>query len=67
MKKTSFWKSEVGHLSVAAIILLAAFSVSLIGLNAGSDGILYLGLAMILCSLLSAPFMVLLNHLKGKK
>lgn len=67
MKKQSFWKSEVGAMSIAAIVLLAAFPVSLVGLNSGSDGLLYFALAMILCALISAPVMALLRHLNKKQ
>lgn len=65
MKKTSFWSSEVGKMSIACIILLAAFPVSLMGLN-GTGALLYLGLIMILGALASAPIMTLLAHLKNK-
>ena len=66
MKKTSFWSSEVGKMSIACIILLLAFPVSLIGMSNGVNAALYLGLVMILGALASAPVMSLMAHLKNK-
>ena len=66
MEKTSFWKSELGAMCIAFIVLIVAFPVSLAGLNSGSDGILYLGLVLILAALLSAPVMMILKHAKKK-
>ena len=43
------------RLSIAAVVMLAAFPVILIGLNAQSSALIYLGLFLLGTALLSVP------------
>lgn len=52
-----FLTTKMGKLTVAFVLLLLAFPVSLAGLNTGADGLLYGGLVLILIGLGIAPAM----------
>lgn len=55
MEKNSFFKTKAGGLTIAFIIIMAAFFIILAGLNTENDATCTAGVAVILAAMLYSP------------
>lgn len=65
MKDKGFWGSKPGHLTMAFIVIMAAFVLIMAGIAAGSDVLCAAGFVVIVVAMLWSPIEVYV--LKRKK
>lgn len=65
MEKKSFFKTKEGGLTVAFIIIMAAFFIILTGLNAGNDTVCLAGFIIMVAAMMYSPIKTYI--LKPKK
>jgi len=65
MEKKSFFKTKEGGLTIAFIVIMAAFFIMLAGLGAESDSICLAGFAVMVAAMLYSPVKTFI--LKPKK
>lgn len=55
MEKKSFWATKAGHLTIAFLVIMAAFVLILAGLAIGSDALCAVGFLIIAAAMLYSP------------
>lgn len=55
MEKQSFWKTRAGHLTLAFIVIMAAFLLIMAGLAMGSEAVCVAGFVLIAAAMLYSP------------
>lgn len=58
MEKKGFWGTKAGRLTLAFLIIMAAFVVIMIGISAGSDVLCAIGFLVIAAAMLWSPIEV---------
>lgn len=58
MEKNSFFKTKAGGLTIAFIVIMAAFAIIMAGLKMSGDGLCVVGFVMIILAMLYSPFKV---------
>ncbi len=65
MENKGFWGTKAGHLTLAFLVIMAAFVLIMAGLAAGSDVLCAAGFVVIVAAMLYSPIEVYI--LKRKK
>ena len=55
MNETSFWKTKAGGLTIAFLVIMAAFVVIMAGISMDSTAICAAGFCMIVAAMLYSP------------
>ena len=55
MEKQSFWRTRAGHLTLAFIVIMAAFFLIMAGLAMGSEAVCVVGFVLIAAAMLYSP------------
>lgn len=58
MEKQSFWKTRAGHLTLAFIVIMAAFLLIMAGLAMSSEAVCVVGFVLIAAAMLYSPIEV---------
>ncbi len=58
MEKQSFWKTRAGHLTLAFVVIMAAFLLILAGLAIQSEAVCVTGFFLIAAAMLYSPIEV---------
>ena len=64
MEKNSFWKSRAGHLTLAFIVIMAAFVLIMAGLAMSNDTVCTIGFFLIAAAMLYSPIEVYIINRK---
>lgn len=65
MEKKSFWKTNAGALTVAFIITMIGFTLILLGVNHGMNGLAIGGFAAVVAAMLISPIKVFIIDRKN--
>lgn len=65
MEKKSFWKTNAGVLTVAFIITIIGFTLILLGVNHGMNGLATGGFAAVVVAMLISPIKVFIIDRKN--
>ena len=65
MEKKSFWKTNAGALTVAFIITMIGFTLILLGVNHGINGLATGGFAAVIVAMLISPIKVFIIDRKN--
>lgn len=58
MEKQSFWKTRAGHLTLAFVVIMAAFLLIMAGLAISSEQVCVIGFILIAAAMLYSPIEV---------
>ena len=58
MKKDSFWKTKAGGLTIAFLVIMAAFAVIMVGISMDSTAVCTVGFVLIVGAMLYSPVKV---------